>query len=402
MKIFLAASVVFANLVNLFSQLLLPRIFSPGDYSYVTTYIGFSQVLSMVFFEWLRHYVIRFCFSDEKYKKSRIVVFYFYTTFAASLIIFSFLFCIFDKVHFGAIIFFAVTQGISDGVLAKFRATLENKKFVIFSILRSIFYMMVLVACEKMNISGPDNFLYILGLANLAPILIFIGCNFPVKKINLMEIFFLRKEILLIIKFGLPIVLSSAIVNSIIPISKNVVLNNGNPEEFATAFFLLDVVSKFFIVVCVIYNTIYQQNYINYFERTKSFFAIKSFFKNLLMIIGFIFIVMYFWGGKVIIKILPEMYINKKFYLHYNLALIFAIIFCVKTFIMDGFFIFLGNSGKSLFSSGISLLSIVFVYFFVIFLKMGATGFYFGLILGWLVAIFASIFIIRFYVANKA
>lgn len=159
-SILVPLSVILGNAANLLTQVLVPRFLPPEEYTKFAVLWGVGQFVSSVLFEWVRFGTLRFSVgADEslvaRRRSSLLRAYVVIGLVVMSLCIAQVVIGMFWSLALlGSIVAgYAVCQGVFDGVQALARAELDNKRFSVTSIVRSVLglFFVVVVAGSTAN-----------------------------------------------------------------------------------------------------------------------------------------------------------------------------------------------------------------------------------------------------------
>jgi O-antigen/teichoic acid export membrane protein len=160
-SILVPLSVILGNAANLLTQVLVPRFLPPEEYTKFAVLWGVGQFFASVLFEWVRFGTLRFSVgADESLvAKRRSSLFRAYVVICLVVITLCvaqfFVGLFWSLALLGSIVAgYSVCQGVFDGVQALARAELDNKRFSVTSIVRSLLGLVFVVVVAGSTANG--------------------------------------------------------------------------------------------------------------------------------------------------------------------------------------------------------------------------------------------------------
>lgn len=345
-------SVLFANVVNFSTQLLVPRYLPAEQYSSFATLWAVGQLVAVIVFEWMRFGVVRFSEGVDPGLNSRrkcaLLVSYSAGCVVLCLIATSAGLFFEGELRTAIVVvaIYAVCQGVFDGRQALARAQFRNLSFAVGWILRSVLTLTLCIGAAIWFESGSA-VLVALSIAYLVVSAYFLK---EVDFLTLSKKGVLYEDFRFLAKYGAFVAVSSSLSAALPPLVRALLIDFGDKAEVAGTILALDLSQKALVVIGMLVNVMVLQRSIKIMESGDPFEKADQMRLHVLIATAALVpfgVLFYALQPILVVFLVPQEY--KVGYLtSIGLATSCALLLCLRQFSIDSLFVVVGKSSRSM------------------------------------------------------
>lgn len=392
-------SVLFGNIANFLTQILVPHYVSPAEYSTFGTLWSFGQLLTIIVFEWMRFGVVRFSQGKDQAvaSKRRKVLATVYLLAAGLLVSFSIVaYLVSGKsvivLWLALIAFYAACQGLFDGRQALLRAQFRNGSYSLAWILRSVLTLLFAIGLGYFFRTGV---FVVFGIC-LAYLVALVFLHF-FSRINFdRSITFDSSELQFLLRYGAFVAVSSSITAALPALVRLLLVKYSHLGSVGGVILALDLSQKAIVVIGMLVNVVVLQRSIKVVEfgsvddRRKQMSHHVAITAATILPAAMLFLLL---QNSIMTWLVPETYLSE-YRSTIGVAIIGAALLCFRQFSIDSLFVVIGKSTYSIVGPIASVFfTVLFIYIQIWFFSLSGLGvclaMLFGLLLGLMVSFFA-------------